>query len=989
MRKASLSLIAAAALLATPLVVAQTSSPIAPKNTSSATLGTPTSAIDGLADDEADRAGLEAIFGNPRPTTLFPSRTGESGIFFGGPLGPPPQVVCPGSGITEPEPCGGPEANGGCANSFCGDQFQLISSGDTYCGTAFADGGVRDLDTYSFTVAAPSVVTIDFTAEFTGSVALAEIPTGDCTSFFQIEEDFSDAATPVTLTRVVPAGTYLIVVTTETAAEDIFFGIPCGSDNDYLLTLDVTPVADCNFSGNVTELEACGTQSNAGCDAMMALQAEPVQDGDTVVGNLTNGAIADLDAWSFTLAGDTEVSIDLTSQAATNVVIFDNDCATGPNQVSAIAVADGNCATTNLTAILPAGDFSVIVFLGDEFGFNPGGVPCGSGSEYSFDFSTTAVTPSCPLTIPAGSIMELDASCGATPDANDGCNGPGTNFETLTLGETYNGEISAEMGTRDLDWYSFTLASAQTVDVTLNGEIPTSLVIFDGACPPTLLFSVVTTAGSNEVTVPVDLPAGSYNAVLGVGDAVGPIFDGFPCSTNINCYYFSISAQGGSTPCVGVTAGTLEADCATGELSITDLTPGTDYDSIDFTVSDSTGQIDSGTIPGPLGVGLPLTTVLGTYPGPDFYTVDFTANCSSGGTTEFDATVGIFQYNGETDVIFDGELRGIGFGCNDSVAALESALGSIAGASVLTIPGGPGAYDCISDFPQGTNVYVMKGTFPNDTLLTVEDGDAIAGFVQIGINVYLEGGDIWGFGTDNASRNFDGVAGRFGDGDIVPDGDDSLDELSGNAATGLDTTGFGLVAYNGDNRSTTIFGGDDFTDQLSLQGELGTMADDPAGSTAEAVWNNSANSVGETPYLTTIAYTPSDSAFGRVISQSWEIGGFGGDINALVSAYRDFFGSTTGGGQQFVRGEINGDGARNIADAVFLLNQLFIPGSPTAPCQKSADVNDDGSVNIADAIFLLNELFVPGSPTAPAPNPGCGDDPTMDMLPCDSFSPCP
>jgi len=91
---------------------------------------------------------------------------------------------------------------------------------------------------------------------------------------------------------------------------------------------------------------------------------------------------------------------------------------------------------------------------------------------------------------------------------------------------------------------------------------------------------------------------------------------------------------------------------------------------------------------------------------------------------------------------------------------------------------------------------------------------------------------------------------------------------------------------------------------------------------------------------------------------------------------------------QFVRGDANDDGGVNIADAVFLLNQLFVPGSLASTCQDATDFNDDGGVNIADAVTLLNALFVPGSPGLPAPSPACGDDPTSDSLTCDSFS-CP
>jgi len=89
----------------------------------------------------------------------------------------------------------------------------------------------------------------------------------------------------------------------------------------------------------------------------------------------------------------------------------------------------------------------------------------------------------------------------------------------------------------------------------------------------------------------------------------------------------------------------------------------------------------------------------------------------------------------------------------------------------------------------------------------------------------------------------------------------------------------------------------------------------------------------------------------------------------------------------FLRGEINGDTSVNIADAMFLLTQLF-SGGPAGTCADASDVNDDGSVNLADPIRLLAYLFS-GGEVPDAPFPACGVDPTTDMLGCVSFGSCP
>ena len=87
----------------------------------------------------------------------------------------------------------------------------------------------------------------------------------------------------------------------------------------------------------------------------------------------------------------------------------------------------------------------------------------------------------------------------------------------------------------------------------------------------------------------------------------------------------------------------------------------------------------------------------------------------------------------------------------------------------------------------------------------------------------------------------------------------------------------------------------------------------------------------------------------------------------------------------FVRGNVNTDGAIDIADAIFSLNYLF--GAVALSCQDAADINDDGLLDIADPIHLLTFLF--GNETAPAaPFPDCDSDPSDDLLECQSAGNC-
>lgn len=88
---------------------------------------------------------------------------------------------------------------------------------------------------------------------------------------------------------------------------------------------------------------------------------------------------------------------------------------------------------------------------------------------------------------------------------------------------------------------------------------------------------------------------------------------------------------------------------------------------------------------------------------------------------------------------------------------------------------------------------------------------------------------------------------------------------------------------------------------------------------------------------------------------------------------------------RFRRGDVDQSADLDLADGVRVLNWLFFGGSsPT--CEKAADSNDSGATDIADVSFLLNFLFL-GGPALPAPG-GCGVDPTVDGLTCESYDVC-
>jgi hypothetical protein len=95
---------------------------------------------------------------------------------------------------------------------------------------------------------------------------------------------------------------------------------------------------------------------------------------------------------------------------------------------------------------------------------------------------------------------------------------------------------------------------------------------------------------------------------------------------------------------------------------------------------------------------------------------------------------------------------------------------------------------------------------------------------------------------------------------------------------------------------------------------------------------------------------------------------------------------TIGGANQgrFVRGNANNDFKDDIADAVWIVNELFRHGSPTL-CRDAADANNDAMVDLSDALYLISYQFEAGPPP-PEPFSTCGLDPEADSdgIPCDS-----
>lgn len=315
-----------------------------------------------------------------------------------------------------------------------------------------------------------------------------------------------------------------------------------------------------------------------------------------------------------------------------------------------------------------------------------------------------------------------------------------------------------------------------------------------------------------------------------------------------------------------------------------------------------------------------------------------------------------------------GSLIGFPGGIDSGAAIASTLLGLGERVSVLEVQDFD-QFPCLSTFTDvAETIWVTLGTFPNDYRLSQAEGDLLASLAANGSSIYLEGADHWGVSHIDSQLDLrDGVEPDLFDN--IVDGDDSFTAANG-VDSGLpagDFSGFVQLAYSQD-----LVLGDDRTDRLVLTGTdvTGNIPPDTQ-VTAGVCWVNFDDSMtGEPAYATGILAIHSDG--GRMISSSFELGGLGNDPSAVVQAYLDFFEGVVPL-PMFRRGDVNADNGINIADAVYLLGNLFPVGPPNPlTCRDAADGNNDGSINLADVVAILGSLFGMPPVALPAPHATCG-----------------
>lgn len=294
------------------------------------------------------------------------------------------------------------------------------------------------------------------------------------------------------------------------------------------ITIDLPSACSLDVN-NKTEGEACGSNSNGGCnDLAGGAPTEFISLGDTFKGSFrtfvdsaTGNVTRDLDWYRLNLTSDQNVTVNLKSETFAFAALLGGECG---NTITLATTAAGCPESFNLC--VKAGAYYLIV--GPDF--DDGSLSCGLGSRNEYSLKITGTPASCPVTldttcsapgpdtrqlsIPAAPTGNFTQGC-ATGCANNGGGSADVRFATVIQGANVLKEISC---------FNFGVAAlrSQTPTGGTCGYYASDLLIpcqvklyrdLDGAAPR----NVIATAGDgNDLELiqgwNVLVPSGAYMA---------------------------------------------------------------------------------------------------------------------------------------------------------------------------------------------------------------------------------------------------------------------------------------------------------------------------------------------------------------------------------------------------------------------------------------------------------------------------------------------
>lgn len=276
-----------------------------------------------------------------------------------------------------------------------------------------------------------------------------------------------------------------------------------------------------------------------------------------------SGGTPTADVWYSFQATSTITTIAAQSTLATSANGFD----------LVLELYEGTCSGLTFLSCADADDITVAGATGFE-SINIDGLTIGntyyirvynyfgtSATNGSFNICVVS-NPTCSLTQPVGSIVENE-TCGAV--TNNTC-ATGMN---ISCGDIIWGTYSASAGTRDLDFYKFTITNPTTVNLTIETEFPGAIILYNAAnCASTVFMGGSYFDGCSPFTLTHNITTAGTYAVAVLPDA---FFSPSCTGTNTN-YILSYSA---TTTAPTLTAGGATTFCSGGNVQLTTTGSGT------------------------------------------------------------------------------------------------------------------------------------------------------------------------------------------------------------------------------------------------------------------------------------------------------------------------------------------------------------------------------------------------------------------------------
>ena len=306
-----------------------------------------------------------------------------------------------------------------------------------------------------------------------------------------------------------------------------------------------------------SETEACGTDSNGGCDAAgTTASAQAITLGSSISGKFwADAGVRDIDWYTVTVAADTTATVNLYSASNAVAFIFPGDPC---SPLGAIASGSGSCPTI-ATGCLSPGIYSIAVATAN-FTDNP----CGNGVFNNYVLATSGAPAVCPLiteecTNPVDNVVSQN---NATVITNYGFNCTlfcGTNESTFTVAAQFARSFPG-LNAGALGCVSFGYANMnEMADGLLENGTPTVATIgvyrdINGGAPTTVggdlvliqSVEVLLLGGVQTVTWNIDAPID----LTGNADPIVIVFevpDAGGCDVATNGLLGGVGNNGGAT----------------------------------------------------------------------------------------------------------------------------------------------------------------------------------------------------------------------------------------------------------------------------------------------------------------------------------------------------------------------------------------------------------------------------------------------------------